>query len=245
MDPPVDHLRSPDPVKTAFAAESSALPLADDPPEDDGGVDDEEGSGIDITGATISQDWSGVAAPTISGEQPCRLASPICPTHSPLRRWSPLPDSVGAGRIQRKDAPSILLPYQSQYVSHIALDIGGSLVKLVYFSMGSEPHPTGRGHPGGKLHFVKFETAKVDECIDFIEAKGLHRRNGSGAPMRVKATGGGAFKYAEVGEATALCNHARGQTACMGPSANADGRDESSAPAAFMPSRSCCSFQRL
>lgn len=24
----------------------------------------------------------------------------------------------------------------------------------------------------GKLHFVKFETAKVDECIAFIEAKG-------------------------------------------------------------------------
>lgn len=25
----------------------------------------------------------------------------------------------------------------------------------------------------GKLHFVKFETAKVDECIAFIEAKGV------------------------------------------------------------------------
>ena len=24
----------------------------------------------------------------------------------------------------------------------------------------------------GKLHFVKFETAKVDDCIAFIEAKG-------------------------------------------------------------------------
>lgn len=25
----------------------------------------------------------------------------------------------------------------------------------------------------GKLHFVKFETSKVDECIAFIEAKGV------------------------------------------------------------------------
>lgn len=50
----------------------------------------------------------------------------------------------------------------------------------------------------GKLHFVKFETVKVDECINFIEAKGLHRRNGSAAPMRVKATGGGAYKFADV-----------------------------------------------
>jgi hypothetical protein len=33
-----------------------------------------------------------------------------------------------------KDAPSILLPNQdAEYVRHIAIDIGGSLIKLVYF----------------------------------------------------------------------------------------------------------------
>ena len=33
------------------------------------------------------------------------------------------------------DAPSIVLPHQdASYISHIALDIGGSLIKLVYFS---------------------------------------------------------------------------------------------------------------
>ncbi len=37
--------------------------------------------------------------------------------------------------------------------------------------------------------------------MDFIEAKGLHRSNGGGAKMRVKATGGGAYKYAEVSAA--------------------------------------------
>lgn len=32
-------------------------------------------------------------------------------------------------------APSILLPNQdADYISHIALDIGGSLIKLIYFS---------------------------------------------------------------------------------------------------------------
>jgi len=100
----------------------------------------------------------------------------------------------------RKAAPSILLPHQSEYVSHIALDIGGSLIKLIYFSrdrLASSIGPQG-GQRGGKLHFVKFESNKVDECIDFIESKGLHRRNGSTMPMRVKATGGGSFKYAEV-----------------------------------------------
>lgn len=44
----------------------------------------------------------------------------------------------------------------------------------------------------GKLHFVNFETSHVEDAIDFIEAKGLHRhcsRNGT-KEMRVKATGG-------------------------------------------------------
>ena len=36
---------------------------------------------------------------------------------------------------RERDAPSIVLPHQdASYISHIALDIGGSLVKLVYFS---------------------------------------------------------------------------------------------------------------
>ncbi|KAL4445797.1 hypothetical protein ABPG77_008996 [Micractinium sp. CCAP 211/92] len=110
----------------------------------------------------------------------------------------------------KKDAPSIILPHQSAYVSHIALDIGGSLIKLVYFRMDNHEVSLGAhttestsdgGLPprGGKLHFVKFETAKVDECIAFIEAKGLHRStDGSGGRMCVKATGGGAYKYAEL-----------------------------------------------
>lgn len=50
---------------------------------------------------------------------------------------------------------------------------------------------------GGKLHFVKFETSKIEECLNFIETKGLHRRGDSSIPARVKATGGGAFKYAD------------------------------------------------
>lgn len=53
----------------------------------------------------------------------------------------------------------------------------------------------------GKIHFVKFETQRIDECIDFIEAKGLHRTHkGNGEPdgrVRIVATGGGAFKYAD------------------------------------------------
>lgn len=28
---------------------------------------------------------------------------------------------------------------------------------------------------GGRLHFVKFETGKLNECLDFISSKQLHR----------------------------------------------------------------------
>ena len=56
---------------------------------------------------------------------------------------------------------------------------------------------------------MKFETARIDECIDFIEAKGLHRVSGAAASggdapdgkVRVVATGGGAYKYADIFQA--------------------------------------------
>lgn len=134
------------------------------------------------------------------------------------------------GSPKQKDAPSISLPQQDgNYVSHIALDIGGSLIKLVYFqpNVADQDSPSATGQAGGKLHFVKFETAKIHQAIDFIEAKGLHRRTqgdvgsssngssrndgnggsgggngGSGGSNggRIKATGGGAFKFAELFE---------------------------------------------
>lgn len=65
------------------------------------------------------------------------------------------------------------------------------LILVAYNTACSIPTP-------GKLHFVKFESSKIEECMDFMEAKRLHRSNGGNEPMRVKATGGGAFKYAEV-----------------------------------------------
>ncbi|CAL8471142.1 g10684 [Coccomyxa elongata] len=130
---------------------------------------------------------------------------------SPSKRAAAL-DLTGAEISQqtdpkRRDAPSIVLPHQNaEFISHIAIDIGGSLIKLVYFSpeeTQAESWENGktRNHAGGKIHFVKFETQRIDDCIDFIEAKGLHRtHNGNGEPdgrVRIVATGGGAFKYAE------------------------------------------------
>ncbi|RVX18346.1 Pantothenate kinase 2 [Vitis vinifera] len=95
--------------------------------------------------------------------------------------------------------PTILLPNQSDDISHLALDIGGSLIKLVYF----QDMKTGQLMIRGKV-----ETSKINECLDFINSKQLHRGGMdsrlwlSEAPpsddVIIKATGGGAHKFADL-----------------------------------------------
>ncbi|KAK4350521.1 hypothetical protein RND71_029834 [Anisodus tanguticus] len=108
------------------------------------------------------------------------------------------------GNFEEKD-PTILLPNQSDDISHLALDIGGSLIKLIYFSRHADrqvddrrkrrvkerlgvSNGNRRSFPilGGRLHFVKFETSKINECLDFIHSKQLH------------CGGGGAYKFADL-----------------------------------------------
>ncbi|KAK7317179.1 hypothetical protein RJT34_01186 [Clitoria ternatea] len=128
------------------------------------------------------------------------------------------------GNVEEK-YPTILLPNQSDDLSHLALDIGGSLIKLVYFSRHEDQsaddkrkkivkerlglsNGNRRSYPilGGRLHFVKFETGKINECLDFIHSKQLHC-GGPESPCAdgvadrnviIKATGGGAYKYADL-----------------------------------------------
>ncbi|KAG8366115.1 hypothetical protein BUALT_Bualt17G0042300 [Buddleja alternifolia] len=77
-------------------------------------------------------------------------------------------------------------------VSHLALDIGGTLIKMVYFSSSSSSCSTSAQKNGsekdgidassenlnysflsGRLHFLKFETKNISECINFISSKHL------------------------------------------------------------------------
>ncbi|KAF8470233.1 fumble-domain-containing protein [Kalaharituber pfeilii] len=116
-------------------------------------------------------------------------------------------DSPGSpprnGPTETKD---IRLPYHKSEVSHIAVDIGGSLAKLVYFTRD----PNGEG---GKLNFKNFETERIDDLINFMDRlmtggdtlltipeqdedareqiKQKRRRDG----LHVMATGGGAYKF--------------------------------------------------
>ncbi|KAG0650523.1 Pantothenic acid kinase [Hyphodiscus hymeniophilus] len=62
------------------------------------------------------------------------------------------------------DTKDIRLPNHTAVVSHIAVDIGGSLAKLVYFSR----EPLSR-EPGGRLNFMNFETDRIDDCVEFMK----------------------------------------------------------------------------
>lgn len=79
--------------------------------------------------------------------------------------------------------------------------IGGSLAKLVYFSSDSTSSSTAdTSESGGRLNFLKFETAdRIDECIELMrKLQQKHRsqlQNGNPRDLCVVATGGGAFKY--------------------------------------------------
>ncbi|KAI3932148.1 hypothetical protein MKW92_000284 [Papaver armeniacum] len=89
--------------------------------------------------------------------------------------------------------PAILLPNQHDNIPLLALDIGGTLIKMVYFSRHGDPlvydkqkrslkeglevsNGSNRSYPvkGGCLHFLKFDTRKINECLDFIDSKQLH-----------------------------------------------------------------------
>nr|GMD19516.1 pantothenate kinase 1 [Ipomoea batatas] len=118
-----------------------------------------------------------------------------------------------AERLQRSDDDEI---------SHLAIDIGGSLIKMVYVS--SNNHCSTNDQQGqlsnetvsilngnwnhsafcGSLHFVKFETRMISECIKFLSSKKLQYPGGrchelhTNEKIIIKATGGGAFKFADL-----------------------------------------------
>jgi type II pantothenate kinase len=59
-------------------------------------------------------------------------------------------------------APSIELPNQdAEYVSHIALDIGGSLIKLVYFS--PDPQDNGNNNGNNNHRYTFYNRASIDD----------------------------------------------------------------------------------
>ncbi|KAL5629243.1 hypothetical protein BROUX41_001850 [Berkeleyomyces rouxiae] len=93
----------------------------------------------------------------------------------------------------RRETSDIRLPNHTAVVSHIAVDIGGSLAKLVYFTR--EPSSS---DSGGRLNFLNFETDRIEECIEFmahIKDEQLALNGSTPGALSVIATGGGAYKF--------------------------------------------------
>ncbi|KAI4165194.1 MAG: hypothetical protein LQ342_001062 [Letrouitia transgressa] len=71
--------------------------------------------------------------------------------------------------------------------------IGGSLAKVVYFSRESDSKEL-----GGRLNFLKYETDKIDQCLEFVKSLQNEQRTVNGTKsgeLCIMATGGGAYKY--------------------------------------------------
>jgi type II pantothenate kinase len=122
----------------------------------------------------------------------------VDPDTSTPRTAPGLPDvnMTGGGSPTNHGTSDIRLPNHTAVVSHIAIDIGGSLAKLVYFSREADSTD-----PGGRLNFHSFETDRVDDCLAYMR----HLRdnqlalNGSRpGELSVMATGGGAYKYYDM-----------------------------------------------
>ncbi|EGF79438.1 hypothetical protein BATDEDRAFT_89522 [Batrachochytrium dendrobatidis JAM81] len=97
-------------------------------------------------------------------------------------------DGSGGDGDSLHETSGIVFPHQEESVTQIAVDIGGSLAKVVWFSKSKDT-------VGGRLNFCKFETVHIDQCIDFIDTLlnecPVHSRV-------IQATGGGAHKYEDL-----------------------------------------------
>lgn len=93
---------------------------------------------------------------------------------------------------------NITLPKHNTEVIHIAVDIGGTLTKLVYFTKSPA---TELGRNGGKLHFKDFQTEGFStEVLRFMIRLIKKSTNTKSRPpiTYILATGGGAHKFYDL-----------------------------------------------
>lgn len=69
----------------------------------------------------------------------------------------------------------------------IAIDIGGSLIKVVYSPLDSQV-----------IHFATVETAKVSKLLELLDDVIQEHNSGDFSSTQIVATGGGAFKYNDL-----------------------------------------------
>ena len=111
-------------------------------------------------------------------------------------------------------APPIYIPERHlnnlRQASNLAIDIGGSLAKLAYFSNvpgrrrtmsqdGTNDEPKDEEFKRSRLHFVKFETKHIHSLTHYIRDC-LGDEADMAQARTIRVTGGGAHKYMELFE---------------------------------------------
>ncbi|XP_018912276.2 4'-phosphopantetheine phosphatase isoform X1 [Bemisia tabaci] len=128
-----------------------------------------------------------------------------CSPFRPLESEKGLPSSI--------KLPDTLEIFRNlKNAKRFAIDIGGSLTKIAYYSLVShrkvnyeaekdnapnEENFTYALSEGARLHFVKFETKYIADCLDFIRSNLVNSKE-SMSGKSIKATGGGSHKYASL-----------------------------------------------
>ncbi|KAK9462269.1 fumble-domain-containing protein [Lipomyces oligophaga] len=122
------------------------------------------------------------------------------PLDSTLSPGTTLTANISNGQSSKTHNRDIVLPHHTSDVSHIAVDIGGSLAKLVYFTRDGD-------NLGGRINFTMFETENIQDLISFMSKLISARRRSSSVERSSKpdsrtdqhvyimATGGGAYKF--------------------------------------------------
>ena len=108
-------------------------------------------------------------------------------------------DTTKANQIADDDlTKNITLPRHTLEVVHIAVDIGGTLTKLVYFTKAPERSNGSLCRTGGKLHFKDFQTEdfKLEVLKFMLKLVKKSVKDPNQPPITyVMATGGGAHKF--------------------------------------------------
>ncbi|GJN00619.1 hypothetical protein PR202_ga17815 [Eleusine coracana subsp. coracana] len=71
------------------------------------------------------------------------------------------------GDLEDRNPPIFLPRLQMAASPHVAIDMGGTLIKLAYTAS------CGDGGEGTELRFATFENHRLDDCFEIIRAEGL------------------------------------------------------------------------
>ncbi|KAJ3133068.1 hypothetical protein HK101_004494 [Irineochytrium annulatum] len=84
------------------------------------------------------------------------------PNHPATSLSSPTAANAGNGTPSQSTG-DIVFPQQIEDLSQIAIDIGGSLAKVVWFEKAKD------SPIGGRLNFQKFETQRIEDVVQFVK----------------------------------------------------------------------------